>query len=122
MSELKIPNLNNRSRQFLFKNKLTIKRKSKTKLLSESLLMFISSFILIFLNYLIPQKKILFYSFIDNFYQIYINFLNFFKYFYQILLVVFIIFTLVTSIILFVGALSRIYKILKRKTRKFNFK
>ena len=121
MSELKIPNLNSKSRQFLFKNKLTIKRKSKAKLLSESLLMFISSFILIFLISLIPQKKILFYSFIDNIYQIYINFLNFFKYFYQILLVVFIIFTLITSTILVFGAISRAYKILRRKTRKFKF-
>ena len=121
MSELKIPNLNNKSRQFLFKNKLTIKRKSKTKLLSESFLMFISSFILIFLNYLIPQKKILFYSFIDNFYQIYINFLNFFKYFFQILLVFFIIFALITSIVLLIGALYRIYRILRRKTKKFKF-
>ena len=89
MPELRIPNLNNRSRQYLFKNKLTIKRKSKAKLLSESLLMFISSFFLIFLNYLIPQKKILFNSFIDNINQIFINFLNFFKYFYQIILVFF---------------------------------
>ena len=121
MSELKIPNLNKRSRQFLFKNKLTIKRKSRKKLLSESLLMFISSFILIFLNYLIPQKKILFYSFFDNIYQIYINFLNFFKYFYQILLVVFIIFTIITSTILVIGGLYRVYKILRRKTRKFKF-
>ena len=121
MSELKIPNLNNRSRQYLFKNKLTIKRKSKAKLLSESLLMFISSFILIFLNYLIPQKKILFDSFVDNVNQIFINFLNFFKYFYQILLVFFIIFTLITSTLLLIGALYRIYKVLRRKTRNFNF-
>ena len=121
MSELKIPNFNNRSRQFLFKNKLTIKRKSKIKLFNESLLMFISSFILIFLNYLIPQKKILLYSFIDNIYQIYMNFLNFFKYFYQILLVVFMIFTLITSTLLIIGALYRIYKILRRRTRGFKF-
>ena len=122
MSELKIPNLNNSSREFIFKNKLTIKRKSKKKLFSESLLMFISSFILIFLNNLIPQKKNLFYSFSDNIYQIYINFLNFFEYFYQILLVLFIISALTTSIILLVGALYRIYKIFRRKTRKFKFR
>ena len=121
MSDLKIPNLNNRSRQFLFKNKLTIKRKSKRKLLNESLLMFISSFILIFLNYLIPNKKILFSSFSNNLYQIYINFLNFFKYFYQILVVLFIIFSLITSVILIIGAIYRVYKILRRKTRKFKF-
>jgi len=119
MPELKIPNLNNRSRQYLFKNKLTIKRKSKKKLLSESLLMFISSFILIFLNYLIPQKKILVYSFTDNIYQIYINFLNFFQYFFQILLVLIIIFTSLLSIVLLIGAVYRIYKILRRKTIKY---
>ena len=119
MPELKIPNLNNRSRQYLFKNKLTIKRKSKKKLLSESLLMFISSFILIFLNYLIPQKKILLYSFTDNIYQIYINFLNFFQYFFQILLVLIIIFTSLLSIVLLIGAVYRIYKILRRKTIKY---
>ena len=121
MPELKIPNLSNRSRQYLFKNKLTIKRKSKARLLSESLLMFISSFILIFLNYLIPQKNILFYSFIDNIYQIFLNFLNFFKYFFQILLVFFIILAFITSIVLIIGALYRIYKILRRKTRRFKF-
>ena len=121
MSELKIPKINNRSRQYLFKNKLTIKRKSKTKLLSESLLMFISALVLVCFNYLIPQKKILIYSFIDNIYQIYINFLNFFKYFYQILIVIFIFFTSIMSIILFIGGLYRLYKILRRKTRKFNF-
>ena len=118
MSELKIPNLNNRSRQYLFKNKLTIKRKSKMKLLSESLFMFISALVLICFNYLIPQKKTLIYSFNDNIYQIYINFLNFFKYFYQILLVIFIVFTSIISVILLIGAIYRLYRILKRKTKK----
>ena len=121
MSELKIPNLNNRSRQYLFKNKLTIKRKSKTKLLSESLFMFISALVLVCFNYLIPQKKVLFYSFIDNNYQIYINFLNFFQYFFQILIVIFIVLTSIMSVILFMGALYRLYRILRRKTKKFNF-
>ena len=122
MSELKIPNLNNRSRQYLFKNKLTIKRKSKGKLLRESLLMSISAFILIFLNYLIPQKKYLINSFMDNLYKIFVNFLNFFNYFYQILLVLLIFSTLITSGILLCGALYRIFKILRRKTKKISFK
>ena len=122
MSELKIPNLNNRSRQYLFKNKLTIKRKSKGKLLRESLLMSISAFILIFLNYLIPQKKYLINSFMDNLYNIFVNFLNFFNYFYQILLVILIFSTLIISGILLCGALYRIFKIFRRKTKKFSFK
>jgi len=119
MPDLRIPNLNNSSRQFLFKNKLTIKRKSKKRLLSESLLMLISAFILIYLNFLIPQKKVLIYSFFDNINKIYINFLNFLKYFYQIVIVLLIIFTTLIAIILIIGALYRIFKILRRKTRKF---
>ena len=121
MTELKIPNLNNKSRQYLFKNKLTIKRKSKMQLLSESLFMLISALVLICLNYLIPKKKILIYSFIDNIYQIYVNFLNFIKYFYQIFIVIFIIFTSIMSIIFITGAIYRIYKIMRRKTKKFKY-
>ena len=37
-------------------------------------------------------------------------------------LVVFIIFTIITSTILVIGGLYRVYKILRRKTRRFNFK
>ena len=121
MSELKIPKLNNRSRQFLFKNKLTIRRKSKRKLISESLLYFSSSFILFFIWYLIPQKKILIYSFFSNIYNIYTNFLSFFKYFYQIMLVFMIFSTVLFAVIFFVGALYRVFKIFRRKSKKFKF-
>ena len=119
MSDLKIPKLNNRSRQFLFKNKLTIKRKSKTKLLMESLFMFISAFLLIYLNFLIPQKKILINSFSDNIYNIYINFLNFFKYFYQLGVVFLMVFTTLFALILIIGSIYRIYKIFRIKAKKF---
>ena len=121
MSELKVPNLNNRSRQYLFKNKLTIRRKSKRKLISESLLMFSSSFILFFLWYLIPQKKILIYSFVNNILNIYTNFLNFLKYFYQILLVIIIFSAVFFAVIFFIGALYRVFKIFRRKSKKFKF-
>ena len=121
MSDLKIPNLNNRSRQFLFKNNFTIKRKSKKKLFRESLFMFISAFILIYLNFLVPQKKVLFYSFMDNIYEIYITFLNFFKYFYQIVIVFIMVSTILISVLLIIGAFYRVCKIFKRKTKKFIF-
>ena len=121
MSELKIPNLNNRSRQFLFKNKLTIKRKSKKKLISESLIMFIFAFILLYLNFLIPQKKFFIYTFMENIYNIYLNFLNFLKYFYQIIIVLLIISTALFALILIIGGLYRIFRITRRKTKKFKF-
>ena len=121
MSELKIPNLNNRSRQYLFKNKLTIKRKSKMKLLSESLFMFISASVLICINYLIPQKKVLINSFNDNIYQIYLNFLNFFNYFYKVLLVITIFVTLIFAVFLLIGATYRLYRTIIRNTKRIKY-
>jgi len=121
MSELKIPNLNNKSRPYLFKNKLTIKRKSKRKLLIESLLLFISAFILLFINYIIPEKKFLFYSFIDNFYKLYVNLINFFYYFIQIIIVLLIICSTLLALMLIIGALYRLFKVSRRKTKKFKY-
>ena len=121
MAELKVPNLNYGSRQFLFKNKLTIRRKSKTKLLRESLLMFFSAFILLFLNHLIPQKKFLILTFIDNIYKIYLNFLNFFNYFYKVILVIIIFVTLIFAVFLLIGATYRLYRTVIRNTKRIKY-
>ena len=123
MSKIKILNLNHRPRQFLFKNKLTLKKKSKNKLLRECLFMFISAFFLFFINHLIPQKGILIYSFIDNVQKIYFIFINFLKYFFQITLVFLIFFITIMGILLIIGGLYRLLKIIRRDTKKNpNFK
>jgi len=121
MAELKVPNLNYGSRQFLFKNKLTIRRKSRTRLLRESLLMFFSSFILLFLINLIPQKNFLILTFVDNIYKIYLNFLNFFNYFYKIILVIIIFLTLILALFLLIGAFYRLYRILRKSTKRIKY-
>ena len=59
MTDLKIPNLNINSNKYIFKKKLSLRRKSKRRLFTESALLFILSLLLVYLNYLIPNKNLL---------------------------------------------------------------
>ena len=59
MADLNIPNLNMNSDKYIFKKKLSLRRKSKKRLFIESALMFILSLILVYINYLIPKKNLL---------------------------------------------------------------
>ena len=122
MADLNIPNLNKRSDKYLFKKKLTLRRKSKSKLLGESFFMMFFSLLLIYLNYLIPNKISLFRNFLitsEKSFQLIIDLLfNL----YSISLVIFIFISLVLSLILFSGSLYRIIKVFKRKTKKISYK
>ena len=59
MADLNIPNLSMKSDKYIFKKKLSIRKKSKRRLLTESALMFILSILLVYINYLIPNKNLL---------------------------------------------------------------
>ena len=59
MTDLNIPSLNMNSDKYIFKKKLSLRRKSKRRLFTESALMFILSLILFYINYLIPNKNLL---------------------------------------------------------------
>ena len=59
MADLNIPNLNIKSDKYILKKKLNLRRKSKRRLFIESAFMFIFSFILVYINYLIPNKNLL---------------------------------------------------------------
>ena len=59
MADLNIPNLNMKSDKYIFKKKLSLRRKPKKRLFIESALMLISSLFLIYINYLIPNKSLL---------------------------------------------------------------
>ena len=50
MVDLKLLNLNKNSNKFLFKKKLSLRRKSKSKLVKESFIMISFSILLIYLN------------------------------------------------------------------------
>ena len=122
MADLKIPNLNKKSDKFFFKKKLTLRRKSKRKLITESFVMFSLSILIIYLNFLIPDKKIIFDNFFINVNSLLSRFLEGFSYFFEICLAILIVLSMIFSIVLLVGVVSRLIKIVKRKTRQIPFK
>ena len=122
MADLKIPNLNKKSDKFFFKKKLTLRRKSKRKLITESFLMLSLSLLIIYLNFLIPDKKIIFDNFFINVNSLLSRFSEGFSYFFEICLAILIVLSMIFSIVLLVGVFSRLIKIAKRKTRQIPFK
>jgi len=121
MNDLKIPNLNNRSKQYLFKNKIPLTRKPRIKLIKESLIMAAISIIIISINYAIPQKLKLFNSFVSNISNVITEIIKIISYSYEIFLVIFILLSLFFAGILLIGAFYRLYKAFKRKSRNINF-
>ena len=122
MSDLKIPNLNKNSDRFFLKKKLSLRRKSKGKLIKESFVMFSFSIFIFYINYLIPNKIIIFDNFINNIGKLITNILDSISYSYEICLAIFIVFSLIFALILMLGAFTRIMKIVKRKSRQIRFK
>ena len=57
MSNQKFPTYGEKSKQYLFKKNLPLRRKSRLKLLRESLLMITVSLLIFFINFLFLQKK-----------------------------------------------------------------
>ena len=122
MTDLKIPNLNKNSDKYLFKKKLTLRIKSKKKLIKEAFLMFSLSILIIYINYLIPNKKLVFENFFNNISKLVEMLLESFSYFYDVSLTVFIFLSLTLSLFLIMGTLSRLLKLVKRKTKQISFK
>jgi len=122
MADLKIPSINNRSKQYLFKNKLSIRRKSKQRLIKESFQMLFFAVVLLFINYFITQKSNLFNAFASNIYAIFNNLLSIFGYLYEIALLLYVIITMLIVFILFIGIANRIFRIIRRKTNKIIFR
>ena len=122
MTDLKIPNLNKSTNKYLFKNKLSLRKKSKSKLITESFLMLFISALIIYLNSLIPNKLLIFKNLIDNFNKLGESFINSIYYIYEISLSIFIILSLFLSLAFILGAFLRIIKVVKRKTNRIQFK
>ena len=122
MADLNIPNLNKKSDKYIFKKRLSLRRKSKRRLFIESGILLILSIVCVYLNYLIPNKNLLFQNLpttLTNSFELLIDlFLNLF----DIFLVIFIFISYFITLILFIGSVSRIVKITNRKTRVINYK
>ena len=115
MADLKIPNLNMKSDKYIFKKKLSLRRKSKRKLIIESSFMFILSIFLVYINYLIPNKNLLLQKLPSTFNKSFLLLIDLFSYVYEIFLVIFIFISTLFTLILLIGSLYRIFKIVKRR-------
>ena len=122
MADLNIPNLNIKSDKYIFKKKLYLRRKSKRRLFTESFFLFIMSVLLVYINYLIPNKNLLLQNLPETFNKSILLIINLFSYIYEIFLVIFIFVSSLTALILMIGSFYRLFKISKRKSKQIIYK
>ena len=122
MADLNIPNVNKKSDKYIFKKKLPLRRKSKRRLFTESVFMLILSLLLVYINYLIPNKSSLLQNIPSELSKLSVLIIDFSSIFLQILLIVFIFTSLIISLFLLIGSFYRILKIFSRKTKKISYK
>ena len=121
MADLKIPNLNKNTDKFLFRKKLSLRRKSKSKLIKEAFIMFLFGILIIYINYLIPNKISIFNNILKNFNNLFINLLDSIPIIYEIFLAIFVLVSIILAIILILGSVSRLLKIVRRKSKRIQF-
>ena len=122
MADLNIPNMNNKSDKYIFKNKLNLRRKSKRRLFTEAFFLFIFSVLLVYINYLIPNKILLLQNLPTTINKSFLLFIDFFSYLYEIFLVIFIFASYFTALILMVGSFYRLFRVSKRKSKQISYK
>ena len=125
MADLNIPNLNIKSDKYIFKKKLNLRRKSKRRLFTESFFLFILSVLLVYINYLIPNKDLLLRNLPTTFNKSFLLIIDLFSNLYEIFLVIFIFVSSFTALILMIGSFYRLFRVSKRKSKQIlinNFK
>ena len=122
MADLNIPNLNIKSDKYIFKKKLNLRRKSKKRLFTESFFLFIFSVLLVYINYLIPNKKLLLQNLPTTINKSFLLFIDLFSYLYEILLVIFIFLSSFTALVLIIGSFNRLLKVSTRKSKQIVYK
>jgi len=122
MADLNIPNLNMKSDKYIFKKKLSLRRKSKKRLLTESAFLFILSIFLVYVNYLIPNKNLLLKNLPSTFNKSFLLMIDLFSYLYEIFLVIFVFVSSFTALILMIGSFNRLFKVSKRKSKQILYK
>ena len=122
MADLNIPNLNMKSDKYIFKKKLSLRRKSKRRLFLESVFLFIMSLLLVYINYLIPNKTLLLENLPKTFNKSFGLIIELFPNLYEIFLVIFIFVSSFAALVLMIGSLYRLLRVSKRKSKQFNYK
>ena len=122
MADLKIPNINMKSEKYIFKKKLSLRRKSKRRLFAEATFLFILSLLLVYINYLIPNKNLLFQKLPTTLNKSFILIIDLFSSLYELFLVIFILISLFTAFILIIGSFYRLIRVSKRKSKRIIYK
>ena len=122
MADLNIPNLNMKSDKYIFKKKLSLRRKSKRRLFTESSFMFILSLLLVYINYLIPNKNLLLQNLPTTFNKSFLLIIDLFSNLYEIFLVIFIFISSLTALILMLGSFYRLFRVSRIKTKQIIYK
>jgi len=122
MADLNIPNLNIKSDKYIFKKKLNLRRKSKRRLFTESFFLFILSILLVYVNYLIPNKNLMLQNLPSTFNKSFLLLIDLFSYIYEIFLVIFIFASSFTALFLMVGSFYRLFRVSKRKSKQISYK
>ena len=122
MADLNIPNLNIKSDKYIFKKKLNLRRKSKRSLFTESAFLFILSLLLVYINYLIPNKNLLVQNLPLTFNKTFLLIIELFSYLYEIFLVIFIFTSSFIALILMIGSFYRLLKVSRRKSKQIMYK
>jgi len=122
MADLNIPNLNIKPDKYIFKKKLNLRRKSKRRLFTESFFLFILSVLLVYINYLIPNKNLLLQNLPSTFNKSFLLLIDLFSYLYEIFLVIFIFSSSFTALILMIGSFYRLLRISRRTSKQITYK
>ena len=122
MADLKIPNINMNSNKYIFKKKLSLRRKSKRRLSIESAFLFILSLLLVYLIFLIPNKYLLLQNLPISLKKSFVLAIDLFLNVYEIFLVFFIFVSSFISLILMIGSFYRLFRVVKRKSKKIIYK
>ncbi len=122
MADLNIPNLNIKSDKYIFKKKLNLRRKSKKQLFTEAFFLFIFSVLLVYINYLIPNKNLLLQKLPSTINKSSLLLIDLFSYLFEIFLVIFIFASSFTALLLMIGSFYRLFRVSKRKSKQISYK
>jgi hypothetical protein len=122
MADLNIPNLNNKSDKYIFKKKLSLRRKSRRRLFTESFFLFILSILLVYINYLIPNKNLLLKNLPIALNKSFLLIVDLFSYLYELIILLFIFVSSFTALILMIGSFYRLFRVSKRKSKQIIYK
>ena len=122
MADLNIPNLNIKSDKYIFKKKLNLRRKSKRRLFTESFFLFILGVLLVYINYLIPNKNLLLQNLPSTFNKSFLLLIDLFSHLYEIFLALFIFASSFIALILMIGSFNRLFRVSKRKSKQIVYK